>query len=48
VSHATGIPEATGIFALSTAMYYAVTGHEPWPEILKPENNEKIKRQSLF
>lgn len=45
VPRSTGITAATEIFALGTALYYMVTGHDPWPELREPEDREEIKKR---
>lgn len=45
VSSQTGISVSTEIFALGTALYFMVTGHDPWPELREPEDREEIKRR---
>ena len=42
---ATGVTAATEIFALGTALYYMVVGHDPWPELREPENRDEIKKR---
>ena len=41
----TGITAMTEIFALGTALYYMVAGHDPWPELSEPEDGEEIKKR---
>ena len=45
VSKSIGISAATEIFALGTALYYMIMGHEPWPELREPEDLQEIKRR---
>lgn len=45
VPQSTGITASTEIFALGSALYRMVTGHEVWPELLEPEDREEIKRR---
>ena len=42
---ATGISVRTEVFALGTALYFMVAGHDPWPELREPEDREEIKRR---
>ncbi|KAE9372749.1 hypothetical protein N431DRAFT_439782 [Stipitochalara longipes BDJ] len=45
VPRATGITADTEIFALGTALYFMVKGHDPWPELREPEDREEIKKR---
>jgi len=45
VPRSTGITAKTEVFALGTALYYMVTGHDPWPELREPEDGEEIKKR---
>lgn len=45
VPRSTGITATTEIFALGTALYYMVAGHDPWPELREPEDREEIKKR---
>ena len=47
VARAQGITIATEIFALGTALYYMVTGHDPWPDLREPEDREQIKQRII-
>ena len=47
MARAQGITAATEIFALGTAIYYMVTGHDPWPDLCEPEDREQIKRRII-
>jgi serine/threonine protein kinase len=45
VPRATGITTVTEVFALGTALYFMVTGQDPWPELHEPEDREEIKKR---
>ena len=47
VARAQGITAATEIFALGTAIYYMVTGHDPWPDLREPRDRELIKKHII-
>jgi serine/threonine protein kinase len=40
-----GTTAQTEIFALGTALYYMVAGHDLWPELREPRDREEIKRR---
>ncbi|KAF2725455.1 hypothetical protein K431DRAFT_280828 [Polychaeton citri CBS 116435] len=45
VPRATGITASTEIFALGTALYHIVTGHEPWPDLSERGDSVEIKKR---
>ena len=45
VSRVEGISAKKEIFALGTALYCMVAGHDPWPELREPEDREEIKKR---
>ncbi|KAK3050535.1 hypothetical protein LTR09_008174 [Extremus antarcticus] len=47
VARVRGAAPAMEIFALGTAIYYMITGHDPWPEFREPEDREEIKRKII-
>ena len=45
VPRATGITAITEVFALGTALYFMVTGQDPWPELHEPEDGQNIRKR---